>query len=78
MRGLNHQLALDLQAPEKSFPGSFEPAAYAVALADNDQVVIHMHEFMDRSPRFELAAPEGVDAKDYSLNVRHGDWNRMT
>ena len=78
MRGLNHQLALQLEAPENSLLGSFEPAAYGVVLADEDQVVIHMHEFMDRSPRFELAAPEGVDSLDYSLNMRHGDWDRMT
>ena len=78
MRGLNHQLALDLEAPASSFPGSFEPAAYGVVLAEKDQLVVHMHEFMDRSPRFELSAPDGVDALERSLNMRHGDWDRMT
>ena len=77
IRGLNHQLALDLKAPETSVPGNFEPPVYAVVLADKDQVVTHMHEFMDRSPHFELVTPEGLDAKDYSLNMRHGDWDRM-
>jgi 3',5'-cyclic AMP phosphodiesterase CpdA len=78
MRGLNHQLALDLEAPETSVPGSFEQPAYNVVLADKDQIVVHMHEFMDRSPRFDLVTPEGVDGLDYSLNMRHGDWDHMT
>lgn len=78
MRGLNHQLALDLNAPETSVPGSFEPPAYSVVLADEDQIVIHMHEFLDRSPRFDLVPPADVDPSDYSLNMRHGDWDRMT
>ncbi len=77
-RGLNHQLALDLDAPETSVPGDFEPPAYSVVLADADQIVIHMHEFMDRSPHFELVAPEGTDGKEYSLHMRHGDWDLMT
>ena len=78
MRGLNHQLALDLNAPETSFSGSFEQPAYSVVLADEDQIVVHMHEFMDRSPRFDLAPQEGVDSKEYSLDLRHGDWDLMT
>ncbi|MEM9105179.1 MAG: phosphodiesterase [Pseudomonadota bacterium] len=78
MRGLNHQLALDLDAPATSIPGNFEPPAYSVVLADPDQIVIHMHEFMDRSPQFELVAPEGADGAEYSLNMRHGDWDLMT
>jgi 3',5'-cyclic AMP phosphodiesterase CpdA len=78
MRGLNHQIALALDAPENSVPGNFEPAAYSVVLADADQIVIHMHEFMDRSPQFELVPPEGMDGKEYSLNMRHGDWDLMT
>lgn len=78
MRGLNHQLALDLNAPETSVPGSFEQPAYSVVLADQDQIVIHMHEFLDRSPRFDLVTPADIDDSDYSLNMRHGDWDRMT
>lgn len=77
MRGLNHQLALDLKAAETSVPGSFEPPAYGVVLADQDQIVVHMHEFLDRSPRFDLLPPADNDPNDYSLNMRHGDWDRM-
>ncbi|MEX3010182.1 phosphodiesterase [Hoeflea sp. TYP-13] len=78
IRGLNHQLALDLEAPETSVPGNFEPPTYGVALADAEQIIIHMHEFMDRSPHFELVTPEGMDGREYSLHMRHGDWDRMT
>ena len=77
LRGLNHQLALDLKAPKTSVPGNFEPPVYGVVLADKDQLVTHMHEFMDRSPHFELVTPAGMDAKEYSLGMRHGDWDRM-
>ena len=37
-----------------------------------------LFEFMDRSPQFELVPPEGMDSKEYSLNMRHGDWDLMT
>ncbi|MEM6461594.1 MAG: phosphodiesterase [Pseudomonadota bacterium] len=78
VRGLNHQLALDLTAPETTVPGSFEPASYSVVLADADQIVIHMHEFMDRSPRFDLIPPPDTDGREYGLDMRHGDWELMT
>ncbi len=78
MRGLNQQLALDLNAPEDSFKGSFEQPAYGVVLADTQQVVIHLHTFMDRSPRFDLVTPKGQSAEEYSLEMRHGDWDMMT
>jgi Icc protein len=78
VRGLNHQLALDLEAPATSVPGNFEPPAYGVVMADTDQIVVHMHEFMDRSPQFELSTPKGADEYEYSLNMRHGDWDLMT
>ncbi len=78
MRGLNQQFALDLAAPATDVPGCFEPPAYSVVLADQEQIVVHMHEFMDRSPHFELKTPDGLDDRDYSLNMRHGDWDLMT
>lgn len=78
MRGLNQQLALDLNAPEDSFTGSFEQPAYGVVLADTQQVVVHLHAFMDRSPKFDLVTPKGKSAEEYSLEMRHGDWDMMT
>lgn len=54
MRGLNHQVTLDLEAPEDRIAGNFEPPAYGVALVDADQVIVHLHDFGDNSDRFLL------------------------
>ena len=54
MRGLNHQVALDLEAPEGRIKGNFEGAAYGVVLIGDDQVTVHLHDFMDGSPTFFL------------------------
>lgn len=53
LRATNHQVALDLQRHD-AIPGSFEPPAYAVVLTDGDQVIVHNHDFLDDSRRFEL------------------------
>ncbi|MGE0719992.1 MAG: phosphodiesterase [Alphaproteobacteria bacterium] len=53
MRATSHQVALDLVV-EGRVPGSHEPPAYAVVLADRDQTVVHFHDFLDESPRFFL------------------------
>lgn len=52
-RGLNHQVALSL-VPPAGFPGNHEPPAYAIALVEEDGVVVHVHDFLDASPRFDL------------------------
>jgi len=54
MRGLNHQVALDLDAPAGRIKGNFEPPAYGVVLLSKDQVTIHMHDFTDNTPAFPL------------------------
>jgi 3',5'-cyclic AMP phosphodiesterase CpdA len=54
MRGLNHQVALDLDAPAEWIKGNFEPPAYGVVLVDVDQVTVHLHDFADGSKRFAL------------------------
>ena len=74
MRGLNHQVALDLTGDPGSIPGDFANPAYGVVLLDDDCVVVHLHDFMDRSPRYPLFAPEGVDPVAYQLEMRHEDW----
>ncbi|WP_116474359.1 phosphodiesterase [Zobellella maritima] len=51
LRSMNHQVVLDLTTPDR-LAFNHEPPAYAVALLDRDQVVIHDHEFMDMSARF--------------------------
>ncbi len=53
LRGTNHQVALVLGETER-VPGSHEPPQYAVVLASADAVVVHAHDFGDRSMRFEL------------------------
>lgn len=67
MRGLNHQVALDLERDAGSILGDFAPPAYGVVLVDDDCVVAHMHDFTDTSRRFPLEAPAGVDQKAYAL-----------
>ncbi len=53
VRATNHQVALHLGDSDK-VPGSFEPPQYAVVLADGEQTIVHLHDFGDRSPRFDL------------------------
>ena len=53
VRATNHQVALDLHRTD-TIPGSFEPPAYAVVLADDQQTLVHNHDFLDGSRRFTL------------------------
>ena len=52
MRGLNHQVMLELDREPSGQGGNFESPAYGIVLADAEQVMVHMHDFMDRSARF--------------------------
>lgn len=54
MRGLNHQVALDLSGGTGAIAGNFEPPAYGVVLISDDTVVVHLHDFLDGSDRFFL------------------------
>lgn len=54
MRGLNHQVALDLVAPAEQIIGNFEGPAYGVVLLTEDQVTVHMHDFNDTTQLFQL------------------------
>ncbi|MFM1989938.1 MAG: 3,5-cyclic adenosine monophosphate phosphodiesterase CpdA [Pseudomonadota bacterium] len=49
-----HQVALVLDRPTDRIPGSHEPPQYGVVLAERDGTVVHVHDFADASPRFEL------------------------
>lgn len=53
MRATNHQVALDLVV-EGVVPGSHEPPAYAVVLADAEQTVVHFHDYLDATATFNL------------------------
>lgn len=54
MRGLNHQVALELNGESERIAAKFEPPAYGVVLLSDDQVTVHLHDFADRSERFFL------------------------
>ncbi len=49
IRGTNRQVPLDCATPPVAVPKSLEPPAYAIVLFDVESVVVHMHDFLDRS-----------------------------
>ncbi|WP_150286820.1 phosphodiesterase [Rhabdaerophilum calidifontis] len=65
LRGTNHQVWLDLR-PDCPHLASHEPPAYAVVLARGATLVVHTHDFLDRSPRFLFSKP-GADNRAYQL-----------
>jgi len=70
MRGLNHQVALDLNGDPQSIQGNTEAPAYGVALVERDTVVVHMHDFTVSSQHFPLNAPQGTDPRTYALGFK--------
>lgn len=52
MRGLSHQVALDLELPPDRIAGNLEPPCYGVVLLKDDQVTVHLHDFSDASKIF--------------------------
>lgn len=60
LRALNHQVALQFEPDvsgdgRRRILGSHEPAAYSIVLIDHDSIIIHVHDFLDASPRFYLS-----------------------
>ena len=53
LRATSHQVALDFVI-EGRIPGSHEPPAYGVCLLEGDQMIVHMHDFLDRTNTFLL------------------------
>ncbi len=47
-RGTNHQVPLDLHTVDH-VPHSHEPPSYAVVFADEARVVVHFHDYLDRT-----------------------------
>jgi hypothetical protein len=39
---------------EGRIPGSHEPPAYGVVLLEEDQMIVHMHDYLDRTNTFLL------------------------
>lgn len=59
--GTNHQVGLTLGGTAEML-GTHEPPAYGVVLIEADRVVVHLREFLDRSPRFPLLDPASKSA----------------
>jgi Icc protein len=53
VRGTNHQLALCLEDTPR-IAGCHEPPQFAVVLADDENTIVHLHDFDDASARFDL------------------------
>ena len=65
LRGTNHQVWFDL-SPDAPHLTSHEPPSYAVVLIGEDTVVVHNHDFLDRSPRFPFSIP-AMEERAYAL-----------
>lgn len=77
MRGLNHQVALELGGTGPDIGGDFANPAYGVVLVNDDCTSVHMHDFADRSPRFGLSPPEGADPVAYQLEMEHTEFEDL-
>lgn len=51
LRGMNHQTVLDLDPNTDKYYADFRQPQYCVALIEDDNVVIHYHDFMDNQPK---------------------------
>lgn len=69
-RGLNHQVALHVGA-QSGIPGSHEPPAYAIVLVESDAVVVHVHDFLDASARFDLFDRDAEHATNAARLAEH-------
>lgn len=52
VRAMNHQVWFHMG--DGPLPGSHEPPGYSVVLIDDDQIIVHFHDFMDDSPKFSM------------------------
>lgn len=53
LRGTSHQVSLDL-SERTTVPGSHEPPAYALVRISAEELVVHTHDFLDRTSTFDL------------------------
>ena len=68
-RAIGHQIAFRLTEAD-GFVGSLEPPEYAVVLLNGDDTVIHVHDYVDASPRFDFADPRAIAASDPAALAR--------
>ena len=66
LRAMNHQVQLDLT--NAALKGNFEPAAYCVVLFRDDALIVHTHDFMDSSPKFDMACSP---VQDWAVRKPH-------
>ena len=57
-----------LLLPSLVFLALFTYGAMGRVLIDQDNLVVHSHDFLDTSLRFPFEPPAGVDGRDYALN----------
>ena len=67
LRGMNHQVGLDFKTTA-SLPGNFEAPAYAIVLFEPDRLIVHTHDFLDDSPKFDLA---NSPVQDWAVRKPH-------
>jgi hypothetical protein len=60
------QFAATLAPKDHRVLGSYEQPAYSVVLIEPDSIAIHIREFLDESPRFDLDDPAARSARDPS------------
>lgn len=63
-RGLNHQVALHGEVAPGGVLGSHEPPAYGIVLIEPASITVHVHDFLDASPRFDLFDQGAEGAQD--------------
>ena len=68
LRGINHQVWLDFEETE-NLPYSFEPPAYSVVLIGKEELIVHTHDFMDKSPKFN---PHTCKVRDWAYRKQSG------
>lgn len=67
LRAMNHQCWLDFSTLD-SIAGSFEPPAYSVVFIDDDSVIVHTHDFLDQSRKFNLS---DSPVQDWAVRYAH-------
>ena len=74
MRGLNHQVCLDLTGDATIIRGDLAQPAYGVVLVDDFSVISHMHAYLECSPQFDLHNLVAGDDREFALTMRHEGW----
>lgn len=61
-RGVSHQLALTMTRTS-GYPGSLESPTYGVVLIRPEGAIVHVCDFLDPSPAFDLVDPAAIAAR---------------